>query len=82
MIFCYLLLACCFYWITLLQPPEVWPHPVSSASAHAISTKTTSQNQGSRSIDLLSELVSSSTSSTTAQGKNLLFYAKVLYSGI
>lgn len=42
------------------QSAEAWPHPVSSASAHAISTKTTSQNQGSRSIDLLSELTANS----------------------
>ncbi|XP_054714825.1 arf-GAP domain and FG repeat-containing protein 1-like [Uloborus diversus] len=47
---------------------ESWPHPVSSASAPAISTKTTSQNHGSRSIDLLSEF--SGNAATSAQGGN------------
>ncbi|XP_035232264.1 arf-GAP domain and FG repeat-containing protein 1-like isoform X4 [Stegodyphus dumicola] len=52
------------------QPVDVWPHPVSSASAPAISTKTTTQNQGSRSIDLLSELAGNSTPNTQVQSSS------------
>ncbi|XP_071033658.1 arf-GAP domain and FG repeat-containing protein 1 isoform X1 [Parasteatoda tepidariorum] len=49
-------------------PPEAWPHPVSSASAPTISTKSMTQNQGSRSIDLLSELAGDSAAVNSQQG--------------
>ncbi|GBN00871.1 Arf-GAP domain and FG repeat-containing protein 1 [Araneus ventricosus] len=48
------------------QAAETWPHPVSSASAPSISTKTAAHNHGSRSIDLLSEFGGDS-STTSAQ---------------
>ncbi|KAG8194153.1 hypothetical protein JTE90_000991 [Oedothorax gibbosus] len=43
------------------QNTETWPHPVSSASASTISTKTAAQNNGSRSIDWLSEFAGTTT---------------------
>ncbi|XP_055937301.1 arf-GAP domain and FG repeat-containing protein 1-like isoform X2 [Argiope bruennichi] len=53
------------------QAAETWPHPVSSASAPSISTKTAAQNHGSRSIDLLSEFGGdASTPSTQVSAHN------------
>ncbi|GIY33450.1 arf-GAP domain and FG repeat-containing protein 1 [Caerostris darwini] len=53
------------------QAAETWPHPVSSASAPTISTKTSAQNHGSRSIDLLSEFAGgTSTSNAQASANN------------
>ncbi|CAL1273433.1 unnamed protein product [Larinioides sclopetarius] len=53
------------------QAAETWPHPVSSASAPSISTKTAAQNHGSRSIDLLSEFGGdASTTSTQVSAHN------------
>ncbi|GFT96853.1 hypothetical protein NPIL_40571 [Nephila pilipes] len=46
------------------QAAETWPHPVSSASAPTISTKTSAQNPGSRSIDLLSEFAGDSSTAS------------------
>ncbi|GFY44281.1 hypothetical protein TNIN_83161 [Trichonephila inaurata madagascariensis] len=52
------------------QAAETWPHPVSSASAPTISTKTSAQNPGSRSIDLLSEFAGDSSTSSAHAAMN------------